>query len=177
MKLINKWVILMLAGGLTASAQPQDVYINKGFVDAIDDLPINAVTFINEGSFSEFSSPLPFDTLNTLNYTNYGVMNSVAGFVFEHISDEGVHSKAGSFFNDVGAQVNAISSIPNRVVINATNVQNHGLISIGSSGLLQINGDHVNLSDGGLLVAPLQGNGSFSFGTNYSPEAGVFDEY
>lgn len=167
----------MLAGGLTASAQPQDVYINKGFVDAIDDLPINAVTFINEGSFSEFSSPLPFDTLNTLNYTNYGVMNSVAGFVFEHISDEGVHSKAGSFFNDVGAQVNAISSIPNRVVINATNVQNHGLISIGSSGLLQINGDHVNLSDGGLLVAPLQGNGSFSFGTNYSPEAGVFDEY
>jgi hypothetical protein len=177
MKLINKWVILMLAGGLTASAQPQDVYINKGFVDAIDDLPVNAVTFINEGSFSEFSSPLPFDTQNTLNYTNYGVMNSQAGFIFEHISDSGAHSKASSFFNGVGAQVNALSNTPNRVVVNATNVQNHGLISVGSSGLLSINGDHVDLSDGGLLVAPLRGTGSTSAGTNFSPEAGVFDQY
>lgn len=177
MKLINKWVLLMLAGGLNASAQPQDVYINKGFVDALDDLPVNAVTFINEGSFSEFSSPLPFDTQNTLNYTNYGVMNSQAGFIFEHISDGGAHSKASSFFNGVGAQVNALSNTPNRVVVNATNIQNHGLISVGSSGLLSINGDHVDLSDGGLLVAPLRGTGSSSFGTNFNPEAGVFDQY
>jgi hypothetical protein len=176
MKLINKWMILLLASGLTAMAQPQEVFVNKAFVDT-DTLPVDAVTFINEGSFTVGGGLMPFDTQNTLNYTNRGVMNSPTGFLFEHINDGGHHSKAENFFNDVGAEVNATSSLPNRIEINATNIQNRGLLSVGSSGLLSITGDHVDLSDGGLLIAPLQGNGSSSTGTNFDAEVGVFDFY
>jgi len=101
MKLINKWMILLLASGLTAMAQPQEVFVNKAFVDT-DTLPVDAVTFINEGSFTVGGGLMPFDTQNTLNYTNRGVMNSPTGFLFEHINDGGHHSKAENFFNDVG---------------------------------------------------------------------------
>ena len=177
MKCINKWVLLLLVGGLNAAAQPQDVFFNKGFID-VDELPIDAVTFVNDGSLTVNTIILPFDTQNTLYYTNRGIMNSASGFIFENIADTGIRKPADTFFNDFGSEINAAASLPNRVIVNATNVQNHGLISVGSSGLLSISGDNVDLSNGGLMVVPLQGSGSFSFGdTNFVPEAGVFDTY
>jgi hypothetical protein len=57
---------------------------------------INATTFINYGTlsvltiyanigdWSQILSPLPFETFDTLNYTNYGYMQSYNGFRFDY---------------------------------------------------------------------------------------------
>jgi hypothetical protein len=190
MKFIKGCMLLSLLGVTHAAAQPQDIFINRGFLDPKVAMPINAVTFVNEGLIT-LGGPLEFDTQNTLFFTNSGVMTHDSGFVFEHIDDDGRRSPAASFVNHANATIgadtpaftilidetNVVTSPRNRISINATNIVNTGLISVGSSGLLSIKGEHVDLSDSGLMVAPISGMGNLSTGTNFAPDQGIFDNY
>lgn len=162
---------------ISALAQPDDVFINQGFIDERLELPINATTFINEGSFTVLSE-FPFDTMNTLNYTNLGIMSGFVGFNFENIDDAGNRAPAATFFNGIGSEINAVSdSLPTLINIDAQHVENHGLLSVGSSGLISITGDNVNLANSGLGVVAIRGSGTASSGTNYSSDAGIYDNY
>ena len=171
--------------------QTKQTFINEGFIDEEFELPIDAINFVNQGSVSIYGDhvdyyflPLeridspPFTTLNTLNYTNFGVMNGFPGFVFENIDNNGLRKPASSFFNGVGAEVRAGSDFsPTRIEINATNIQHHGLLSVGASGILELKGDNVNLSGGALGIEPITGIGSSVFGTNFMNDAGISDMY
>ena len=48
---------------------------------------------------------------------------------------------------------------------------------VGSSGLISITGDNVNLANSGLGVVAIRGSGTASSGTNYSSDAGIYDNY
>ena len=151
------------AGGLLA--QPENLYENYGFVDQGSELPINARAFANYGSFTVFGA-LPFDTQNTLNFTNTGVMNGSVGFRFDQVADNGRRSKADHFYNASGAEINSSSLFfeddPSFLIVSATNVVNKGLLTVGVSGLLSIDGGNVDLSDSAIGVSALQGSGSYN---------------
>jgi len=173
------------AGGLLA--QPENLYENYGFVDQGSELPINARAFANYGSFTVFGA-LPFDTQNTLNFTNTGVMNGSVGFRFDQVADNGKRSKAEHFYNASGAEINSSSLFfeddPSFLMVSATNVVNKGLLTVGVSGLLSIDGGDVDLSDSAIGVSALRGSGSYNSMLPgdpptpvYFPDTGITDEY
>jgi hypothetical protein len=166
---------------------------------------IDATNFINNSAFIDntFNSLFvsPYETANTVNYTNFGVLGAVEGFQFDTFNTQTArHTSAGNFYNAVGAIVNcggtndgpyfttnaAFFSIGGEAecLVWATNIINRGTIEMGIDSLLSLQGQNVNLS-GGLLtmegfesgnifgiVGNLFGNGGIVFGS-----AGMFDGY
>lgn len=111
-----------------------------------------------------------YRTYNTLNYTNYGLMEANVGFQFDTYSGS-ITRWADSFFNDSFGVVNAgVSSnglilytsyysaglATPRIIISATNVVNRGLLSVAPEGILAINGRNVDLSRSRLNVAAFE---------------------
>jgi hypothetical protein len=167
---------------------------------------INATIFDNEGTFNvtfEVYSPNPafFETWNTLNYTNNGLMtanapgagsaygtSAGAGFWFDQQTTNRMpHSMAGTFYNpgtvrcnsfldgnDVffsGTETFSVGTI-GECLVSATNVANPGTIEVGVNSLIQLNGQNVDLSRSTLNVENLQ---SLLLGDSvgvYSIEAG-----
>ena len=109
---MNKNIIAGLAAlafGLAASASTTNVYFNNG---TITNPPvIDAVAFVNAGTFEavtafvggdnlDTAAPTPYATHDTLYYTNLfpGVMIGQPGFLFEDLTDTGT-KESGSFNN------------------------------------------------------------------------------
>jgi len=142
-------VLLVSAGGALAT-DPQ--YVNDGIVDSTSEPPpvVDAVSFINNGSFSVdwFSfNTKPYTTYNTLNYTNRGYMHALWGFDFQTFpSPLGAEHMASSFYNIGTIDVNQ------RLLISATNVHLRSTCTAPSSGLMQISGRKVDASRGALLM-------------------------
>ena len=103
-------ILLGLCAQYESIGQTKETFINEGFIDEGSELPIDAINFVNQGAVSIYGNqvdyyflPLetvdspPFTTLNTLNYTNFGVMNGFPGFVFENIDNNGLRRPAASF--------------------------------------------------------------------------------
>src|SRR5262245_39031285 len=75
-------------------AQPAQTYVNEGIVT----IPpvIDAINFVNLGSFGNgptapliFNQVDPFETFDTLNFTNFGSMfGTVMGWRFAHIPNK-----------------------------------------------------------------------------------------
>ena len=182
--------ILLVSSALTCGlvAQPDELYENYGFIDQGSEVPINAKAFANYGSFTVFGA-LPFDTQNTLNFTNTGVMNGGIGFRFDHVADNGRRSLANNFLNAAGAEINATSvgfgeDAPSFLTISASNVVNKGLLTVGVGGLISLEGDDIDLSDSALGVSAIQGVGSGNFVTptdpptfDFTPDTGITDVY
>jgi hypothetical protein len=157
-------------------AQPDDLYENYGFIDQGSEVPINAKAFANYGSFTVFGL-LPFDTQNTLNFTNTGIMNGSIGFRFDHVRDNGLRFKADNFVNASGAEINASGfseSQPSFLTISATNFVNKGLLTAGVSGLLSLEGGQMDLSDSAVGISSIRGTGSRNFVIPTDPPAFVF---
>ena len=172
--------LVALAATSAAWAQPTELYENFGFVDASSELPIDAASFANYGSFSVFST-LPFDTQNTLNFTNRGLMDGIVGFNFQHINDAGDRGPALNFVNERGGEITAgppgLESEPSYLLIEAENIINQGRLNVGAGGLIRISGDEVDLFNAGLEVNPIAGTGTIN-GTNFFvPDSGLVDEY
>ena len=161
-------------------AQPLAIYENFGLVDAGTELPIDAESFANYGSFS-VSSTLPFDTQNTLNFTNRGLMAGSVGFNFQHISSEGDRGPANNFVNERGGEIIAsppfLESEPSYLLIEAENVINQGRLGVGAGGLIRITGTDVNLFNAGLEINPIEGTGTTNGTNTFVPDSGLVDEY
>lgn len=195
MNFLKPWMGVAFLSVTLANAQQQGVFVNDADLDFALEASIDAEVFVNKGviDYAGFPPVLGFDTQNTRYYTNSGYMNHPAGFVFETIDSQGLRTPAKVFFNDVYGVIG--SSFPpygfdaattnieyysdNRIDINAETVVHQGLLSVGSSGLISIHGDNLNLRDGGLMTETVNADAfdTVSFGTNFIPSTGVFDNY
>ena len=184
---------LLLTAGLDSSlqSQPDPIYLNRGIIDFSDSPVINALAFANYGSFG-VSSGLPFDTMNTLNFTNRGVMSGFVGFNFQHIASNGKRSPALNFVNAASAEIvaesvlfagggfitgNDLTITPAFLQIAASNVINHGYLRSAASGLLRIEGNNVDLFNGGFEIEPIAGVGGAIGTTNFLPDTAIQDLY
>src|SRR5881396_1745946 len=94
--------ILALGAGRALEAGTIPLYENFGTVTNVPQ--VDAVAFANYGQFNIFST-LPYDTQNTLYFTNRGTMNGVPGFRFDHVADNRIRDRAINFINLPGASV------------------------------------------------------------------------
>ncbi len=193
---------LLLVPAVSHGAAATPVYHNSGVVSAT--YPeigprIDATTFINSGSFgiSNYFDfyifgtrqnlywywEYPYETWNTLNYTNYGIMAGLPGFRFDYKSTapEGLlwQLPAANFFN--GHSVNGTNTLifgDMELYVKATNIVNTGSLIIGSAGYMRLDGNNVDLSRGFLGVQQ-ESEVQFGSGTNSyaTPQPGVQDEY
>src|ERR1041384_3442699 len=91
---------------MRAAGQPATYYVNDGIVNTPPQ--IDALNFINNGTFDLFlGTLLPYQTANTLTFTNRGLMSSDTGFRFDTFSTQsGLHSSASNWVNQSTAVVN-----------------------------------------------------------------------
>jgi hypothetical protein len=204
---MKRQILIGLAGLAMVSvalARTDPNYINNGLFLCPPHTPpqIDATNFINNSAFidntlNSFNSTTlsltPYATANTVNYTNTGVMGSLAGFEFDtHNSKTGQDTSAGTLYNEGGAVINCggtnygpyVTVTPTNgnfflVALgfggalcraSATNIINHGTIEMGPDSLLSLQGQNVNLSGGLLNMEGFETGDLFGF-------YGMFDSY
>ena len=134
---------------------------------------IDAVVFDNRGVYHDILTTFPADMTDTLTFLNHGDMNGEVGFRFDTVTatnrkcalaftnyESGTVQGLDSpllFFGIVsgsGGQVlfTQQSTLASYCLVNATNIANRGLLSVGNVGLLRLNGKNVDLARG-LLAA------------------------
>ncbi len=154
-----KWPVLCGLSGLLLAQMAlgqQQVYSNNAVV--VNAPNIDAINFINNGSFSASSSS-QYETKDTLNYLNSGTMNGSGGFLFDTLTS-GFRYMASSFYNSgpitvptsQGSDGVYILTLSGPVTVNATNIVNPGTIDEGANGLIQFIGQNVNLSYATLIM-------------------------
>lgn len=192
--MINKflaaaWVALPFA----AAAQTVPLYENRGSVNTPQ---VDAAALHNLGTFT-VSVTQPYETLNTLNYTNAAnaLMQGGVGFQFSYSTERGrvpaanfinrgsVSAGNTSFnFGDSGISFGgavALTLPTSYLLISATNVVNAGHLTVTADGLLSIKGDQVNLARGGLRSGDIPGlvtpgmRGTLLGDSLYRPAEGV----
>ncbi|HAV62913.1 MAG TPA: hypothetical protein DCY13_11180, partial [Verrucomicrobiales bacterium] len=125
---------------------------------------IDAAAFLNTGLMELFvqtpATPgfttYPFETLNTLNYTNRGIIDSRLGLRFDTHDNSSVRRPAANFVNSgevIGTDNTVGGQTRSLIEINATNVFNRGLLDSGESGRMDVRGGNVDLQRSGLRVA------------------------
>jgi hypothetical protein len=226
MKRLFLSILIVLA--LLPSSQAQSVFqVNAGQTlsttnnGLITEPPhINAVNFINFGTiaintifreyninnnFSYILTPRPFETFNTLNFTNYGTMQGMNGWRFSLNPDSSsTRRMASSFANLNGGIVQGVDPFaigyytggfcapsavdPSYLLIWATNIVSGGGIAsdgsslkVGVNGLIDLVGQNVNLAHSGLEVTPVwsqgQGTSTDVDVTTFVPDLAYYDLY
>jgi hypothetical protein len=149
---------------------------------------VDATNFVNSaaGTFS-INTALPFDTSNTRNFTNRGSMTGSVGWRFDHApSNTGLRKPADNFHNHPGATVTAVDGLAavgidyaSKLLINATNIVNEGILSVDELGLMRLTGTNVILNRSGLQVTPLAGQGTLEDvdRTFFLPDIALLDDY
>lgn len=189
-------VMLVLAGVVCGRAATAPLYENKGTATTPQ---LDVISFVNYGTFNTTTSE-PYETLNTLNYTNQptGLMNGNVGFRFAYNTptNQGFAANfvnkgtitttdAGVNFNNTGFGFGGAALIDvtdSYFLVNATNVVNSGVINVAPTGRIEINGDKVSLARGGMRTGDVPGStttvvrGS-TFGDFYTNPSGVTDLY
>ncbi len=168
--------------GLAVAASPaafgqSQIWQNPGitqippFSDNID-----AYTFLNpKGTSFTFSGDGLFNTYDTLNFTNQGLMVGNPGFDFENIPPtSGVAHRSANFINQasgIGPNSGVINCSglfsfiispqltfgnltgSSKCLVNASNIVNSGAITMSASSLIKLTGNNVDLSRGSLSMA------------------------
>ena len=189
----------LVALGLCSSAfaQPMPYYENDGVVQSPPQPApqIDAVNFINNNTFIVTSTNLAlnsqlWDTSDTVHFTNNGVMIGSPGFQFDTApSYNGYRTRAGSIVNNgtisVGGATNliggfntasgifVITGLP-KLIGNATNIINPGVMNLGFEALCSLSGDNLDMSRGTIAMQQTGVdvyNGSFFF------NGGMFSGY
>ncbi len=102
---------LLLPGALMATDL---VYNNSGTINNANIPQVDAITFINSGTWDINFSIYVYETANTLNYTNTGTMNSAPGWEFDlNPSSTGQRTNSANFFNDVSGTIQASDGFVN----------------------------------------------------------------
>jgi len=188
------------------SAAPSPIYINDGqnpnpvVIDATAFLNTGTFTIgeVTQGFFNGFQNPVvPYETQNTLYYTNTFRMSAVPGFNFQYINDAGIRRPAAQIYNAPGATISGefgnlavnIGGYPNYlfplygglVSLSATNIVNRGTIEGFYAGSIEIRGDNVDLSVSKVGSTPLDFS-TFRMwrfvpdAASYQPSVGLPDE-
>ena len=176
-----------------------DTYVNNAIVSypGTDPYPpvIDATNFINNNSFTiNFTSisglGQPFyETWNTANYTNNGLLMANSGFQFDNQSSvSGLRTPSANFFNPGTISCGSVSDTSDpllgeldllgyaQCLVSATNILCPGTVDVGGYGLIKFTGQNVDLSRSTLNIEPLgadvSGAGVFSLNTNlWDPSA------
>ncbi len=182
-RLLPVWLALCV-GLSTVRADTVPIYNNDGVINDFPADQIDAFAFANYGVFN-VQTTIPFDFQNTVNITNYGSMGGLPGFFFDTAFMDKPRQPAGTFLNDFGASITVypmsigIFTInnPSYLLVSASNVVNHGLLSVSDSGWLRLRGDEVDATRSGLEVRPPSGAGGqgFATDTNFYPDLGISD--
>jgi hypothetical protein len=144
-KRLLRWplVCALLGVALMRASSADALYENDAVVDYNPGNPapvIDATNFVNNNTFDVALGSI-FETWDTLNYTNNGLMVADVGFLFDdHARAGGLHSASASFYNPGTIQPGA------EMIVQATNIVIPGTIDISGSGLLQLIGNNVDLS-------------------------------
>jgi hypothetical protein len=121
---------------------------------------IDATTFfVNYATYFivELEAEQPFETWNTLNYTNYGTIIAVSSIQLDtqitNAFGNTEHLMAGNFYNPGLIYSEGANPLLPECIVNASNVVNNngGELEVDPNGLLQITGQNVDLSDGVLF--------------------------
>ena len=83
---IVKWTLRLLAGWILAPLVvlgAQSIYINNGTINGIPP-NVDATNFYNSGTWAISTTPFPYQTAHTLNYTNVGTMQGSVGWEFDY---------------------------------------------------------------------------------------------
>ena len=168
---------LLPRAGVAADA----LYLNIG---TVSNPQVDAVRFVNKGLI-QASGALPFETLDTLYFTNTvgtfsgsGAMLGTPGFRFNNSSSlTGMRTWSSSFFNDNGAVVQAtdprrdpfllgcrVASVgPSYLLVSATNIvvkagtagAPKASLIVGPNGTMELTGKSLDLNRSGLEVLPV----------------------
>jgi hypothetical protein len=160
---LMKRFVLALAASLAfagAVVAQQLNYINYGTIDTPQ---VDATNFDNEGIFTatnpmRFVNLLPYETSDTVNYTNHNTMIGNPGFDFETVpSSLGQPQEAANFVNgNIIPGIPSDASIFGSAIVEAwaTNLVNRGLLQTADTGVLSVHGGTVDVAGGGFLVNP-----------------------
>ena len=194
----RSWAFLLglVLSVFAAAAQPLPLYSNSGTISGTPP-QVDAINFNNSGIWNIDTdptglTPLPYQTSDTLTYTNTGTMTGSDGWEFDFGSSTIAHSFYGGpylsaiFFNgsrgtieaDDGYTLNPPNSLNLSLVsyllIGATNIVNKGTLIAGANGEIVLNGANVTLSRSILEITAIQGQGSPNGTTNYLPDVQVY---
>ena len=197
-----RFFLSLLTAGLTlvaASSQTLDLFHVKS---PTTNQMVDAVHFLNESTFIVTPSTVPWDSQNTLTFSNMNTMAGNIGFRFDHVDSDffGFRRPADIFYNGPGALINAYDGggiapliggvftdvffVPDvsYITVNAYSITNRGDISVGAAGLIGLNGRSVDVTGGTLFVEDVNSSLSTGLGfggnvteTNFFPSAGVYD--
>lgn len=186
-------VILSLSVGDAKAAD--DTYQNDGVVTypgALQSPPvIDATNFINNNTMVvnyttiTLYTPNLFETSDTVNYTNNGLMMVNSGFLFDNRSGiSGSRTSSANFYNQGTISSGSVDNLDDpyqgflylfgiypQCFINATNIANPGNITVGQDGRIQMLGKNIDLTRTALKVesntANDAGTGTFGLNTNF----------
>ncbi|HEU5123273.1 MAG TPA: hypothetical protein VFW05_04325 [Verrucomicrobiae bacterium] len=205
-----KRILSLIAGGcglaLVSVGAPSQNYVNPAGNLVISPEIIDAVNFLNLGTFQLAGVPyIPYETFDTLNYTNSGLMVSAPGWRFDLNSNKtGKRSWSANFVNLNAGQIvavdldNAGSSAeapcvvstlyPSYLLVSATNIitqagttSSGASLVVGANGVMKLEGKKVDLSRSGLEVTPIWdeflGSGVYDDPpTRFIPDVAVYDQ-
>jgi hypothetical protein len=151
----------LLAASLYAGTQGS--YVNNGNIHS-PPLPIpqiDATNFVNNGTFYVLTLD-NFEFSNTENYTNRSVLTAT-GFRFDTApsaaATTGINARhrAKTFLNGTLttpiSSYNSAISASGLISVNASNVVNRGIMSVGSAGQVHIEGNNLDLQRGFLQTS------------------------
>jgi hypothetical protein len=194
-------LLMALLGMLPCATQAQSGYTNNGVAT---DVVVDAETFVNNGEFNVNTFTVPWDSQNTRNFVNRGIMRGSLGFRLEHVIPGAAQQRhpADSFINFNKGQITGFdgggsgffinqgiftgfifAADQSFITINARSITNRGLITSGAGGVVRVHGETVDLSGSALGIDPLGSFSDFStigFGpflseTNFFPDPGLYD--
>jgi len=180
-----------LAGVAAVVAGPAPLFFNQGLLE--QPTVIDATAFVNTGTiriwFDADEDPvLPYETQNTLTYTNRGSISAAPGVNFLYVDDNGKRAPARTFYNGPGALISSEFSaflfanpyVPmygGYLTIEATNIINRGTLEGFYAGDIQIHGHNVDLSSSRLGEGPIPFSTYIGGETNFFPETDVQDRW
>ncbi len=160
------------------------IYINTGTINNNNLPQVDATTFYNSGNWN-ISTIAPYETANTFNYTNVGTMIGSVGWEFDLGPSGGPRRMAANFFNDTPGTIQATdgtignpptyaSFLASYLLVSATNLVNKGMLIAGGNGQIILTGSNVILSRSKIQITPIQGLGSSSAVSNFTPDVAVY---
>lgn len=181
---------LVVAGAARATLGADATYQNDGIVNYPENIAtppqIDATNFINNSqfiiNFTALQGTQPFyETSDTLNYTNRGLMMANTGFQFDNYSTStGLRTMSSSFYNSGTVSCGSLNDVTTpgfpgffgfpyeQCLVSATNILNPGVVDVGANGMIQLTGQNVDLTRARLTLEEAGANvaGSGVFGLN-----------
>jgi glucuronoarabinoxylan endo-1,4-beta-xylanase len=150
---------------------------------------VDATAFYNGGMWDIGTSPYPFQTQNTLYYTNNGTMTGSVGWEFDFgplpnggrgWSASFVNGKASSTIQALDSSVRNPGTLYSYLVsylwVSATNIiaQGGSTLGAGPNGEVKLTGGNVNLSRSILKITPIVPTGGATGGTNFTSDTAIY---